>query len=197
MWVCYTMLELGNISSSKVHRIQGSLSFINCNRLDVRLCNQFQGMGIRFFLSPGLSHPSYYYFFSKWRLIYIVPLSGIPQPRDNYVQNKQQACLFSLIPLQPAGLSSLVLDTTNSNYKLNRVEQQFLLVPALSMTYLTYHSSPGNLAVSINKPSFAGSNACPNTTINTEVQWPSSLLISFKSQMPLLALTFILSLQVL
>lgn len=141
--------------------------------------------------------PILFYFIFKWRLIYIVILSGVSQPRDNYVQNKQQACLLSLIPLQPAGLSSLVLDTVNSNYKLNTVEQQFLLVSALSMTYLRYHPSPGNLADSINKPSSALSNACPNTTSNRQVQWPSWVPVSIKGQRPLLALTFILALRAL
>lgn len=122
-------------------------------------------------------------------------LSGISQPRDNYIQNKQQANLLSLTPLQPAGFSSLVLDTANSNHKLNSEEQQFLLVPALSMTYLRYHPSPANLGNSINKPGSALSGACPNTTIKHKCSdlpqswyqsnakchcwhWPSSYLCS-------------------
>lgn len=116
------------------------------------------------FSSPGLSHLPCFFSF-KWGLIYIVILSGISQPRDNYIQNKQQAYLLSLTPLQPAGLSSLVLDTANSNHKLNSEEQQFLLVPALSMTYLRYHPSPANPGNSIDKPGSDLSGACPNTTI--------------------------------
>lgn len=197
MCFSYTMLELGNISSSKLKGFQSSLSFINCSKLQVRLCNQFQGMSIiRIFPSPGLSHPSYYFFF-KWRPIYTVNLSGIPHPIDNYVHNKQQLYFLCLIPLQPAGLSSLVLDIVNSNYKLNSVEQQLLLVPALNMTHLRYHPSHGNLVNLINILSSVVSHVCPNTTINTQVLWHSWVPISIKSQMPLLAQTFILGLQAL
>lgn len=112
-------------------------------------------------------------FFITWTILpplfflltYIAILSGMSGPRDNYIQNKQQDYFLSLTPLQPAGLSLLVLDTANSNHKLNSEEQQFLLVPALGMTYLKYHPSPASLGNSIDKPGYALSGACPNTTI--------------------------------
>lgn len=80
----YLILELGNIPSIKPKGFKGNLNFINCNILEIMLCNQ--GIGIIIILSSyGLSLP--YYYFLKGRYTYIVILSSIPQTKDNYIQN--------------------------------------------------------------------------------------------------------------